>query len=324
MTAPAPSAAAATDPAVPELSIVMVSYNCQDWIDRCLNGLPAALAEVPAEVVVVDNASADGSADAVAAHGDVTLIRNDVNVGFARAVNQGAARSSSPWILLLNPDMEFRPGSLRALYDFARSRPGHGIYGGRTLRPDGGVEPSSCWNLASLWSTFCFATGLSTALPRNRFFDPESMGHWQRDSVREVGMVTGCLLLTPRAVWEELGGLDEHYFVYGEDADFSARARRAGYRPIITPAAEVVHAIGVSSGDGGNKMPLLLAGKVSYVRRQFDGPGRTMAIWLLRLGVLVRAGGARVTGRGRKWGTAWSRRREWWNGFTDRPAGDRG
>lgn len=307
-----------------DLGIVIVTYNCIDWVDRCLDGLPAALDGLKAEVVVVDNASVDGSADQVARHAEVTLIRNAVNVGFARAVNQGAAQSSSAWILLLNPDMELRPGALRRLFDFAQSRPGHGIYGGRTLRPDGQVEPSSCWNLASVWSTFCFASGLSTAFARNRFFDPESIGHWPRDSVREVGMVTGCLLLTPRPVWDELGGLDEHYFVYGEDADFSARARKAGYRPIITPAAEVVHAIGVSSGDGGAKMPLLLAGKVSYLNRQFTGPTRTIAIWLLRLGVLVRAVGAKATGRGRKWGTAWSRRSEWWNGFGDRANHERG
>lgn len=304
------------------LSIVLVTYNCEEWVDRCLDGLAAGLAGLTAEVVVVDNASSDGSADRVAAHPGIQLIRNDRNVGFARAVNQGAARSSSPWILLLNPDMELRPDSLRALYGFAQEHPGHGIYGGRTLRPDGGVEPSSCWALPTVWSTACFALGLSTAFARNRLFDPESMGNWARDTVREVGMVTGCLLLTPRSVWHELGGLDEHYFVYGEDADFSARARRRGYRPIITPAAEVVHAIGVSSGspgnaDGGGKMKLLLAGKVSYAHRQLHGPGRTLAIALLRFGVGLRALGSRLTGRGRKWAVAWSDRDYWWHGFPD-------
>lgn len=298
-----------------ELSVVVVSYNCRDWLGRCLDGLPAALAGLSAEIIVVDNASTDGSAEAVAGRTDLTLIRNETNVGFARAVNQGAARGRAPWLLLLNPDMELGPGSLRALYDFAQSHPGHGIYGGRTLRPDGGVEPSSCWNLPTLWSTFCFASGLSTAFSRNPILDPESIGHWPRDSVREVGMVTGCLLLSPRAVWEELGGLDEHYFVYGEDADFSARARRAGYRPIITPAAEVVHAIGVSSGDGGTKMPLLLAGKVSYARRQFPGWQAGLAVGMLRAGVLLRAAGSGLTGRGAKWRSAWRQRARWWHGF---------
>lgn len=299
-----------------DLSIVLVTYNCEDWVDRCLNGLESGLAGLAAEVIVVDNASSDTSADRVAAHPEVQLIYNETNVGFARAVNQGVARSSSPWILLLNPDMDLRPGSLKALYDFAQSRPGHGIYGGRTLRPDGGVEPSSCWALPTVWSTACFAFGLSTVFAKNKFFDPESMGSWPRDTVRQVGLVTGCLLLTPRAVWDDLHGLDEDYFVYGEDADFCARARRRGYRPIITPTAEVVHAIGVSSGSDGGKMKLLLAGKVSYAQRQFDAPGRAIAVALLRFGVGLRAAGSRITGRGQKWAVAWSDRRYWWNGFS--------
>jgi GT2 family glycosyltransferase len=298
-----------------DLDIVIVTYNCVEWVDRFLGGLPAALDGLSAEVVVVDNASIDGTADRVARHCGIKLMRNEDNVGFARAVNQGAALWSSDWVLLLNPDMELRARSLRALYDFAQTHPGHGIYGGRTLRPDGEVEPSSCWNLVTLWSTFCWATGLSTIFPRSPIFDPESIGGWARDTVREVGMVTGCLLLSPRSVWDELGGLDEHFFVYGEDADYAARARAIGYRPIITPDAEVIHAIGVSSGGGIGRTTLLLAAKVSYLRRHFDGPEKQLIIGLFRLGVLARAAVSKVTGRGGKWADAWSRRHDWWGGF---------
>jgi len=304
---------------VSDLSIIVVTYNCESWVGRCLESLPGALQGLDAEVVVVDNASADSSADIVA-HGypDAKLLRNAVNTGFAAAVNLGARQASSDWILLLNPDMQARPGSLRALYEFAQTTPGRGLYGGRTLRPDGGVEPSSCWDLPTLWSTFCFAAGLSTLRPRSTFFDPESMGTWARDSVREVGMITGCLLLVPREVWNSLGGLDERYFVYGEDADFSARARAAGWRPTITPDAEVVHAIGISSNQSSSKMPLLLAGKITYAQTHFDGVARVAAIWLLRAGVAVRAFGSRLTKRGGKWGDAWTQRSSWWDGFGKR------
>lgn len=302
-----------------DVAIVMVSYNCADWISRCLSSLPAALGDVKAEVVVVDNASSDDSARVVAErHPDVTLLRNEKNVGFAAAVNQGANASTAPWVLLLNPDMEARPGSLETLMQFADDNPGHGIYGGRTLREDGSVEPSSCWALPTLWSMACFATGLSTLFPKSRLFDPEAMGHWQRDSVREVGMVTGCLLLVDRSTWDRLGGLDERYFVYGEDADFSARARAIGCRPIVTPRAEVVHAIGVSSGGGGGKMPLLLAGKVTYARTHYSPMAAAIACALLRVGVAVRAAGSRATGRGAKWAIAWQRRAEWTDGFPPR------
>lgn len=300
----------------PRVSIIIVTFNCEDWVARCLSSLPAALGSISAEVFVVDNASSDGSADTVARLApDIALLRNDVNVGFAAAVNQAAAASTAEWVLLINPDTEAAPGSLSNLLTFAWTHPGLGVYGGRTLRRDGTVEPSSCWDLPTLWSTACFAMGLSTAFPGNRYFDPESMGHWQRDTVREVGMVTGCLLLSPRSVWDELGGLDETFFVYGEDADYSARARLKGYRPTITPDATIVHAIGVSSADPGAKTSLLLAGKVTYARRHLPV---APSLALLRAGVGVRAAGSRLTGRGTKWLSAWRCRNDWWNGFVER------
>lgn len=300
-----------------DLTIVLVTYNSADWVGRCLDSLPAALDDLRAEVVVVDNASSDDSVAVVARHAPhARLLRNDVNVGFARAVNQGAAAGSAPWVLLLNPDMEARPGSLAELVAFARRNPGHGLYGGRTLTTDGELEPSSCWGLPTLWSTFCFATGLSTVFRHSRVFDPEAIGGWQRDSVREVGMITGCLLLVDRELWSRLGGFDERYFVYGEDADLSARARALGARPVIDPAVEVVHAIGKSSTGTAGSKPLLLAGKITYARTH-HGRLAPLGVGLLRAGVGLRALGARLTGTGAKWLATWRRRDEWWDGFPE-------
>ena len=296
-----------------EVAVVLVTYNCEDWVERCLDAVPAALAGRSAELVVVDNASVDGSVAAVLGHPEVRLLENKGNVGFAAAVNQGVRASTAPWVLLLNPDTDPRPGSLDALLTFAEANPTHQIYGGRTLKEDGTVEPSSCWGLPSVWSTVCFALGLNTAFPGSRVFDPESLGGWRRDTVREVGMVTGCLLLVPRTTWDALDGLDEQFFVYGEDADLSARARALGARPIITPSAEIVHAVGVSASS--SKLPLLLAGKITYARRHFPGRQAGLVVSLLRLGAVVRALGSRALRRETIWTAAWQRRREWWNGF---------
>jgi GT2 family glycosyltransferase len=310
---------------VSDLSIILVTYNSADWIARCLGSLPAALGSRKAQIIVVDNASGDASAR-LAAQPGVEVVVNKTNLGFAAAVNQGAHLSRSDWLLLLNPDTEARPGALDALLTFAETHPGHGIYGGRTLRSDGTVEPASCWGLPTLWSTACFALGLSTAFRGSRIFDPEAIGSWQRDTVREVGMVSGCLMLVDRWTWQRLGGLDERYFVYGEDTDFNARARANGLRPIVTPDSEVVHAIGASSGESGNKTPLVLAGKLTYLRIHLPRTRRGVAVWLFRAGVGLRALGSRLTGRGGKWRTAWRRREEWWDGFPgaswDRRAGD--
>jgi len=214
------------------------------------------------------------------------------------------------------PRQESRPGALRRLLEFARTHPGHGLYGGRTVQADGSPGPLSCWGLPTVWSTLCFATGASTLFRRSRLFDPESLGRWPRDTVREVGMVTGCLLVLERSTWDRLGGLDERFFVYGEDADLAARARGLGLRPVITPDAEIVHAGGESSSDAdGGSTPLVLAGKVLYARTHFGPVAAPVVVALLRSGVALRAAGSAVTGRGRKWAATWRRRAEWWDGF---------
>jgi N-acetylglucosaminyl-diphospho-decaprenol L-rhamnosyltransferase len=300
----------------PDVGIVLVTFNSADWIGRCLDAIPAALDGREAELVVVDNASTDDSAALVEReHPEITLIRNAENVGFAKAVNRGAAATTAPWLLLLNPDMEARPGALRTLLEFAEKNPDNGLYGGRTLTVGGELERSSCWGLPTVWSTFCFAVGLSTIFKHSPVFDPESLGHWQRDSVREVGMVTGCLFLVRRDDWERLGGLDERYFVCGEDADFSARARAHGLRPIVTPDAEVVHAVGRSSTSAAGSTPLMLAGKVVYARTHFPRRSAAVVVTLLHIGVALRALGSRCTGRAPKWLATWRRRSEWWEGF---------
>ena len=297
------------------VSIVMVTYNSSEWLDSSLGTIGRGAARVPYEVIAVDNASADDSVEQLRTRfPDVTLIVNEINEGFAKAVNRGARAASGDWILLLNPDTEVAAGAIDALVDFALENPGHGIYGGRTVTPEGDVDPASCWGLPTVWSTTCFGLGLSTAFKKSLIFDSESLGRWQRDSVREVGFVSGSLLLMPREVWLELDGFDERFFVYGEDADLGARARARGYRPIVTPTATIVHAVGASS-TRVNKLVLLFAGKSTYADRHFSGLGRPWSKLMLQSGVGIRSVLSTVTKRETGWSGAWDRRREWRDGF---------
>ena len=127
-----------------------------------------------------------------------------------------------------------------------------------------------------------FAFGLTTLAPKNRWLDPESLGDWQRDSVREVGVITGCFLLAPKAVWDELGGMDERYFMYGEDVDFAMRARRLGYRPVICPEARTGPEVGQCSETPVHKTMLLYRGKASLVRTHWHGPAKWLGLVLSR------------------------------------------
>ncbi|HET7721223.1 MAG TPA: glycosyltransferase family 2 protein, partial [Acidimicrobiales bacterium] len=224
---------------------------------------------------------------------------------------------------LLNPDTEVLPGAVRRLRDFARENPKAGLVGGRTLTAEGATEPSCCWGRPTMWSTFCFASGLSTAFRAHRWFDPEAMGGWDRDTPREVGVVTGCLVMVHRDVWAELGGFDPRFFMYGEDTDLSLRARKAGYRPMITPTAEIVHTIGASSSVPTNRRVMIMRGKVTVFHLHWGRVGAKVGAALLLAGVALRAalGVAKgALGRSRSiqqdaWVGTWQRRREWIDGY---------
>lgn len=299
------------------LAIIVVSYNTRERTLACLRSALAEPAGVDTQLVLVDNDSADNSAEAVERQlPEVTVVRTGSNLGFARAVNRGVASSDAEFVLLLNPDTIVLPGSLRALLDFARENPRHGVYGGRTLREDGTLDPSSCWGAPSIWSLSMFALGLSTAFSGSRVFDPESLGSWSRDSVREVPIVTGCLLLIPRKQFEAIGRMDERFFLYGEDAEFSLRAARHGLRPVIVPQAEIIHAVGASTGARGPKMNMVMAGKVTMLRASWSPSRAAAGVRLLLAGALLRSGLESITRRrDRMWTHVWRSRQKWLPGY---------
>jgi len=292
----------------PQAAVIIVNYNTRDeTVTAVRRALDATTLQI--EIVVVDNGSHDGSVDALRSEfPQISLIDAGANLGFAAGVNLGVAHSRAPLVVLLNPDTEVLPGAIDALVSFARRHPEHGLYGGRTLRPDGTTDPSSCWGDMSLWSLTSFAAGLTTVFRRSRLFDPESLGTWERDSVREVPIITGCLLLTPREEWDGLGGMDERFFLYGEDADFSRRARERGMRPVIVPEATIVHAVGGSTGSSGRKMCMVMAGKATVLHTSWRPLPRTIGIALLQLGALARR-------RNPTWAEVWARRRDWRTGY---------
>ncbi len=300
----------------PTVDVIIVNYNTRDRTLECISSVLQQ--NLPGHrVVLVDNGSTDGSVEAIAAaHPEVLLVDVGENVGFARGVNRGVDAGDGEFVLLLNPDATAFPGSLEALLRFATEHPEHGIYGGRTVREDGTLDPSSCWGAPTLWSLLCFAGGLSTVFRGSELFDPESLGGWRRDSVREVPIVTGCLLLARRRDWELLGGMDERFFLYGEDAEFSARAWKRGFRPVIVPDAVIQHDVGGSTGSSGRKMAMVMAGKVTYLWAVWPTILAVIGILLLQAGSGVR-GLLEIATRSRKrtWRDVWGLRASWRRGY---------
>ena len=304
--------------AMAELTVILVSFNTRQLTLKALETLFANAGRVAMDVIVWDNASHDGSADAVAqAFPQVTLVRSAKNIGFGAAHNALTGRIETDHLLLLNSDTETLPGAIAALRDFARANPQAGIVGGRTLFADGSLNPSSCWNRMTPWSLFCSATGLTRLFRQSALFNPEGIGGWPRDSVAEVDIVSGCFLLIRTDLWRALGGFSPRYFMYGEDADLCLRAKAMGYQPMITPAAQIVHLGGGSVTQREEKMVQLLRAKASLIRDHWSTPAQPLGLALLWLWSAARRIGSQASGNGDAalWRNLWQRRRDWLLGY---------
>jgi GT2 family glycosyltransferase len=311
--------AAGGDPA-PVVSVLIVNYNSAALARRAADSARVATG-LPVEVILVDNASPEGLGDLTDLPG-VTLLRLSRNIGFGRATNLAACRARGTYLLLLNPDTLVLAGAIDRLVDFARARPGAGIWGGRTLHADGSLNPSSASRRMTLWSVFSRASGLSALAPRSRLLNPEAYPGWNRDSERAVDVVTGCFLLVRRDLWRRLGGFDPSFFLYGEEVDLCLRARALGLAaPRVTPDA-VIHHYERGSQPGaetGAEGPIVqvLAARIRNIRLHFPEGQQRLAVALTRTGVLLRLGAAPLAGRPAVmlWRAVWARRAEWWHGF---------
>ncbi|MCE6950265.1 glycosyltransferase family 2 protein [Cereibacter sphaeroides] len=313
-----------TVPGDPELTVIIVSYNTRDLTLKALETLYATTRQTRFHTVVLDNASSDGSVEAIAAaFPQVEVIASPENLGFAKANNVVAGQATTDWLLLLNSDTECHEGAVDALLAFSKAHPEAGITGGRTVFPDGSLNIASCWMRITPWSAFCSATGLSSAFPKSRLFNSEAMGDWQRDSVREVDIVVGCFMMVPRELWNRLGGFDLRYFMYGEEADLCLRARALGYRPMITPEAQIMHLVGASSKVQARKYSMIAKARMTLIRDHWPRAWVPFGRLMMRLwaGSRMAALGfvARITGRKReaaaKWVEVWSDRRDWLKGY---------
>lgn len=302
-----------------ELTVIVVSYNTRDLTLKALETLYANTHAARMHVVVWDNASADGSAEAIAAaYPQAEVIASRENIGFARANNAVAERATTPWLLLLNPDTETHPGAIDNLLAFAKAHPEAGITGGRTVFPDGSLNVASCWRRISAWSLFTQTTGLARALPDSDLFNHEAMGGWKRDSVREVDIVVGCFLMIPTELWRKLGGFDTKYFMYGEDADLCLRARALGYRPMITPDAQIMHLVGASTAKRADKVVAVMRAKTQLVRDHWSPAMRPVGLaqlWLWALARRAVAAAARDPQAKARLRRIWDDRRQWLAGF---------
>jgi N-acetylglucosaminyl-diphospho-decaprenol L-rhamnosyltransferase len=230
-------------PDPPTVSAIVVSYNTAPELLRCLASL-AAHVRLPLEVVVVDNASSDNSPDLVrAAHPTARVLESRSNRGFSAANNEGLRASTGPQVLVLNPDAEVTPGAVEILSGILDARPTVGVVGPLTRNPDGSVQVSFGPDLTPLaeWRQRQLVRGV-----RERRPEALREAAARAAAEQEPGWVSASCLLARRRALESVGGFDEGFFLFEEDADLCRRLRGAGWRVLFTPAAEVRHALGRS------------------------------------------------------------------------------
>lgn len=269
----------------PNLSILVVSYNTKDLTLECLASVFDQTQEGSFELIVWDNASIDGSTEAIESlYGDrVRLVAGRENIGFAAANNRAAELAAGQRLLLLNPDTVVLDRAIDELVSFADKHPMSRIWGGRTLFRDRTLNASSCWGQQTVWSLACQAVGLSVLFRRSNLFNPEGMGGWNREGTRTVDIVSGCFLMIQADLWNALGGFREEFFMYGEEADLCLRAHRMGAQPIVTSDATIIHYGGASERVFVDKIVRLLKAKGLLIDMHFRPGTRLLGRFLLVL-----------------------------------------
>lgn len=229
-----------------QLTVVIVSWNTCALLAACLKSLREELQGISAEVFVVDNNSADGSAQMVRdEHPWVTLIANDSNRGFAAANNQVFTIAQGEKVLLLNPDTEIKPGAIRTLMDWLDRRPDIAVIAPQLLNTDGSIQ-RSCRQFPTFLAMFYELLGMSKLFPNDPRFGQYKMLDFDHKHAREVDQPEGACLMMRKSLLDEVGTLDEGYFMLFEEVDWCYRIKESGKHIWFTPDAQVTHHYGQS------------------------------------------------------------------------------
>lgn len=229
-----------------DISICIVNWNVKALLRQCLESIPAGVRGLTYEVIVVDNASTDGSAALAHEFPYVRWVQNRENVGFTRANNQALALSRGRYICFLNPDTVVHPDALTTLVRYMDAHPDVGITGPQLRYPDGSLQPSR-YRFPSPLTALMESTPLAWVWPTNPWNRRYHCEDCPPDRVHDVDWLNGACLVVRREVIEQVGAFDEQFFMYSEELDLCRRAKDAGWRVVYVPQAQVLHYEGKSS-----------------------------------------------------------------------------
>lgn len=243
---PLPNADAGSGGINSTISFVIVTWNAKEYVSECLQSLRDNC-QMPAEIIVVDNASQDGTPEWVREQfPECHLVETGANLGFAKGNNVGIVLATGKYLFLVNSDVKIPPGCVERLLEFMEANPGVGLAGPQMQGADGCIRRSTM-RFPTLWNSLCRAFALDSAFPRSRIFAGFLMGDFDHRRSQDVEVLNGWFWVVRREALDQVGLLDERFFMYGEDIDWSYRFRQAGWRNVFCAESAAVHYGGASS-----------------------------------------------------------------------------
>lgn len=274
------------------LSIVIVNYNVKYFLEQCLKSVfESTLTNLALEVWVVDNNSVDGSVEMIREKfPQVKLIANNFNGGFAKANNQALKQVNGDYLLLLNPDTIVEPDTFEKCVEFMQEHPDCGGLGVKMINGEGVYLKESKRGFPTPETSFYKISGLIHLFPHNKKVAAYYMGHLSEDKINEIEILPGAFLMFSRTAFDKVGLLDESYFMYGEDIDFSWRIKLAGFKNYYLPTTRIIHYKGESTKKGSlNYVYTFYNAMIIFTKRYFVGGNAKLYIWLIHIAIWLRA-----------------------------------
>jgi GT2 family glycosyltransferase len=274
-----------------KLSVIIVNYNVRHFLEQCLKSVSEALNGIEGEVIVVDNNSVDGSVEMVRSKfPQFRLIDNKENVGFSKANNQAIRISSGEYVLLLNPDTVVQEDTFTKCLDFMDQTPDAGGLGVQMIDGKGRFLPESKRGLPTPSVAFYKVFGLSKLFPGSKLFGEYHLGYLPKNQVHQVDVLSGAFMMLRKEVLDQIGLLDEDYFMYGEDIDLSYRIIKAGFKNYYFPETRIIHYKGESTKKSSvNYVIVFYKAMVIFARKHFSSKNAGVFSFFINLAIFFRA-----------------------------------
>ncbi|HEX7356103.1 MAG TPA: glycosyltransferase [Ignavibacteriaceae bacterium] len=231
-----------------DLSIIIVNYNVKEFLQNLIHSIEKATLNLTKEIIIVDNASDDGSVDFIKdKFPEVKLIANKKNLGFGKANNLGLKIAAGEYILLINPDTLVAEDTFEKMIQFFNDTPSAGLAGCKILNPDGTLQLACRRSFPGPWTSFTKVTGLSTLFPKSKIFARYNLTYLDENKSYEVDAISGSFMMMRRSVYDKVGGFDEQFFMYGEDLDLCYRIQKSGFKVYYVHSTQIIHYKGEST-----------------------------------------------------------------------------